>query len=292
MHTTRPQSVHCGRHFLILMFIYLFTIYYKTCNYRGRVKVSTRTRDAPSFRLLRSLKSATRAVEEMKRLNGRQNNWSDLLPMAEFLHNSWKHESSKYSPHELITGCVPSAKLTPLSDTVSSAQQRIMELTKARSNAQQSLQKHITHVREPRTLEPNQQVWLDARNLRIKAPSKKLAPRRYRPFKIVEKISKVDYRISLPRSWKIHNVFHIDRLIPFIETEEYGQAYSQPTPELIDGEEEYEVDEIITHRRKGRSRKQEYLVKWKGYPSSENSWMKEDDLHAPELLAEYRCSLA
>ena len=146
--------------------------------------------------------------------------------MAEFLHNSWKHESSKYSPHVLITECVPSAKLTSLSDTVPSAQQRIMELIKACSNAQQSLQKHITHAREPRTLEPNQQVWLDACNLRTKAPSKKLAPQRYEPFKIIEKISKVNYQISLPRSWKIHNVFYIDHLIPFIETEEYGQAYS------------------------------------------------------------------
>ena len=158
-------------------------------------------------------------------VNGRQNNWSNLLPMAEFLHNSWKHESSKYSPHKLVTGCVPSAKLTPLSDTVPSAQQRIMELIKARSNMQQSLQKHITHAREPRTLKPNQQVWLDARNLQTKALSKKLAPQRYGPFKIIKKISKVNYQISLPRSWKIHNVFHIDQLIPFIETEEYGQAY-------------------------------------------------------------------
>ena len=98
-------------------------------------------------------------------VNGRQNNWSDLLPMAEFLHNLWKHESSKYLPHELITGCVSLAKLMPLSDTIPLAQQRIMELTKARSNAQQSLQRHITYAREPRTLEPNQQVWLDAQNL-------------------------------------------------------------------------------------------------------------------------------
>jgi hypothetical protein len=44
---------------------------------------------------------------------------------------------------------------------------------------------------------------------------------------------------------RIHDVFHIDRLIPFVSTEAYSAAYSQPPPELIDGEEEYEVEEII-----------------------------------------------
>jgi len=90
---------------------------------------------------------------------------------------------------------------------------------------------------------------------------------------------------------RIHDVFHIDRLIPFVSTEAYGAAYSQPPPELIDGEEEYEVEEIIRHRVKGKKRKtNEYFVSWKGYPSSENSWVKESDFHAPELLEEYQRS--
>jgi hypothetical protein len=27
-------------------------------------------------------------------INGRQNNWSELLPIAEFAHNSWRHEKT------------------------------------------------------------------------------------------------------------------------------------------------------------------------------------------------------
>jgi hypothetical protein len=48
--------------------------------------------------------------------------------------------------------------------------------------------------------------------------------------------------------WKIHNVFHVDLLTPYHETQVYGTMYSQPPPELIDGKEEYEVEEIIDHR--------------------------------------------
>jgi chromatin segregation and condensation protein Rec8/ScpA/Scc1 (kleisin family) len=83
-------------------------------------------------------------------------------------------------------------------------------------------------------------------------------------------------------------VFHVDLLIPHHETDAYGETYSQPPPELIDGEEEYEVEEIITDRYDKRRRKRQFLVKWKGYPVSENSWVNEKDLHAPELLTEYR----
>ena len=73
----------------------------------------------------------------------------------------------------------------------------------------------------------------------------------------------------------------MDLLTPYHETEEHGANYAQLPPELIDGEEEYKVEEIIdecTNRWK-----KQYLIKWIGYPASENSWVNEKDLHFPEL---------
>ena len=86
---------------------------------------------------------------------------------------------------------------------------------------------------------------------------------------------------------KIHNVFHVDLLLPYKEMEAYGQAYSRPAPDLIKGKEEYEVESIRDARRYGRGQKLQYLVHWKGYPASDNSWVDYKDLHAPELLKEY-----
>lgn len=47
----------------------------------------------------------------------------------------------------------------------------------------------------------------------------------------------------------------------------------------------YEVEEILAERKRARGK--EYLVRWKGYSPSHDSWVKESDLRANELLAEY-----
>ena len=219
---------------------------------------------------------------------GRQNNWSALLPVAEFAHNSWKHEHTKHTPHELITGTNPSASITDPGDSVPAAQERLTQLQEARSDAQKALQRRIKPLTLPRSFVIGDKVWLDARNLKIKAPSKKLSPRRYGPYRITRQVSPVTYQLQLPKSLRIHNVFHVDLLIPYHETKEHGANYPQPAPELIDGEEEYEVEEIIDERI--NRRKRQYLVKWTGYPASENSWVNEKDLHSPELLEEFRRS--
>jgi hypothetical protein len=130
------------------------------------------------------------------------------------------------------------------------------------------------------------QVWLEGKNLHIPG-SRKLLPRRIGPFQIKERIGAVAYRLDLPTTMKIHDVFHVDLLLPYKETEAYGTPYTRPPPVIDQGEEEYEVESIINVKRRGRGCKLQYLVKWKGYPSHDNSWVDHNDLHAPDLLKEY-----
>ena len=58
----------------------------------------------------------------------------------------------------------------------------------------------------------------------------------------------------------------------------------------MDGEEEFEVEQIFDMKQLGRGRKMHYLVKWKGYPTSDNSWEPEKNLKADELIAEFKRS--
>jgi hypothetical protein len=133
-------------------------------------------------------------------------------------------------------------------------------------------------------------VWLEGRNLRVRG-SRKLLPKRYGPFKITEKIGPVAYRLDLPVNMKIHDVFHVDLLMPYKETEAYGPAYTRPPPDLIEGEEEYEI-ESIRDMRKTRGRKTQYLVHWRGYPVSDDSWVDSTELNAPELVKEFHSAEA
>src|SRR5882757_5900865 len=107
-------------------------------------------------------------------------------------------------------------------------------------------------MRLTKSFDPGDKVWLDARNLCIRTPSRKLSPQRYGPYKVKEQVSPVTYHLKLPTSLRIHDVFHVNLLTPYYETEEHGANYLQPPPELIDGEEEYEVEEIIDERTNRR----------------------------------------
>jgi hypothetical protein len=131
------------------------------------------------------------------------------------------------------------------------------------------------------------EVWLDSKNLKLPYPTRKLALKREGPFPIIEVITPLSYRLKLPDQWKIHPVFHVHLLTPFQETSAHGSNYLRPPPDLIDGVEEHEVEFITWHRLCGRT--YQYLVKWKGYPTADNTWEPESNLdHAAELLKEYK----
>ena len=171
-----------------------------------------------------------------------------MLPIAEFTHNSWKHEHTKHTPHELIIGINPTASLTIPEDPVPAAQDRLKELIQSRTDAQKALERRIKPLIPMHTFISGDKVWLDVCNLKTNNPSKKLSPQRLEPFWILQQVTPVTYHIKVPQTWKIHNVFHVDLLIPHHETQAYGEMHSQPPPELIDGEEEYKVEEIIGDR--------------------------------------------
>ena len=130
-------------------------------------------------------------------------------------------------------------------------------------------------------------IWLEARNLRLPYESRKLQPKRLGPFKITKVLGKTVYKLQLPFQWKIHDVFHASLLTPYSETEEHGENFIKPPPDLIDGQEEFEIESIIGHRKKGRQ--WEFLIKWKGYASSDQTWEPESNLtNADETLLAYK----
>ena len=189
-------------------------------------------------------------------------------------------------------GYSPRVEIFDVTSSIPTVALRLRDWKKAREEAQKLMikaQKKWTKGKEQeQRYKTGDQVWLEGRNLRIDRPSVKLALKRYGPFKIGKVLSPITYQLILPPQWKIHDVFHTDLLTPYHETELHGPNFTMPPPDLIDGEEEYEVEEILQSRKFGRGCKVQYLVKWKGYPESDNQWVDWDDLHADEMIADFK----
>src|SRR6266436_6379117 len=162
-------------------------------------------------------------------------------------------------------------------------------MTKNRADAIRALNKVANQKGPPPAqFHLREQVWLDASHLKLSHQKAKLTPKRLGPFKVIQEISPVAYRLELPPSWRIHDVFHASLLTPYHETTAHGPNFTRPPPDLINGEEEYEVERIVAHRQFGRQKRLQYLIKWKGYPESDNTWEPAGQVHAPELIKHYQ----
>jgi transposase InsO family protein len=204
--------------------------------------------------------------------------WPRALHTLEFTHNNRRHADRQHTPFELMFGESPLA--IPLSfekTKYPSLEEKMGTLLRNREEAlaAHELARNRMIDRRRSTFVPfkkGDKVWLDSRNIKT-IYHKKMKPKREGPFSITEVLGPVTYRLQLPASWRIHNVFHAALLRPYQENEVYGENFTEPPPELVDGEEVYEVETILNHRRRGRG--YQYFIKWRGYPISDASWEPE-----------------
>ena len=218
--------------------------------------------------------------------------WLKSLTTIEFTHNNRRHADRNHSPFELILGDSPIS--TPITfshtkyPTIEEKMKRMIHEREEALAAHELARTKMANRKHSKFIpfEKGQKVWLDIRNLKT-GYHKKIAPKREGPFEIEEMLGPVTYRLKLPESWKIHNVFHATLLRPYIENEIYGNNYPRPPMELLEGEKVYEVENIIKHRRRGRG--YQYYVKWKGYPITEATWESESAFSDDgDMLKQYK----
>jgi len=87
--------------------------------------------------------------------------------------------------------------------------------------------------------------------------------------------------MALPPSMAIHNTFHISLLEPYQDNRFPSQIKKPPPPIQIEGEDEYELDEIIDSRL--HYNKLQYRAKWKGYsPEHDKVWYPAENFNNAE----------
>lgn len=171
--------------------------------------------------------------------------------------------------------------------------QRLRKLREAREDAEAAMRldkEEMRNSRAPGRTRPHEfkvgdKVMLASKNISIHQASRKLGPRQLGPYEVIERVGDLDYRLKLPPQLKVHNVFHVDRLSPWKGNEVNGQLPPPPPPIEVDGEEEYEVEEIIDSRI--FRRQLQYLVRWKGYGPGDNSWEPAKNVNAEDAVRDF-----
>lgn len=243
-------------------------------------------------------------VEEILRnfVDHHQSNWDLFLVDAEVAYNRSPNTVTTYSPFYLNYGQEPRtvpfdvlrddvAKTPAVKDWLASlaAAQRSAINAIIRANA--AREAYVNQHRRPCRIAVGDFVMLSTKHLMPESfqGARKLMPKFSGPYRVTEAINDVTFRLALPQvvlDRKVHNAFHASLLKPY-HPDPYSRLPPVPTPvELSDGSVEYEVERVLRSRkRRGRL---QYLVQWKGYDASENSWVSHQDLkNAPDVLRDF-----
>ncbi|PCH36720.1 ribonuclease H-like protein [Wolfiporia cocos MD-104 SS10] len=224
-----------------------------------------------------------------------KDNWSQFLPTAEFAYNNAASETTKNSPFYVELGRHPNAGPTDLRPTTNADLNQIAQARWAAQDQAKAAMKiaaerwswYYDQGRKAAPFDVGDKVLVDVR--KWQDTERSLSPRYIGPFKIIEKLSPVTFKLHMDSQYRAyHPVFHASKLVLYKEATIQNKPPPQPERNE-EGEETWEVENILDHRRRGS--KMEYRIRWKGFTVSDDSWIPEMELNsAAELLEEYKLS--
>jgi len=234
--------------------------------------------------------------------NYQQDNWAKLLPLAEFAFNNSPSATTGVSPFFANKGYHPDIAVnSDLGLSSSRAQEYTSDLKELHEFLRSEMALAQQHYQGPadakRSTPPDfkigDQVYMKAKYFRSTHPSKKLSDKNFGPFEIIAKPGSLSFTLRLPDTMKsVHPVFHMSQLETSLQSSIPNCIQSPPPPIEVDGEVEYEVEEILDSKidRRRRHCQLLYLVRWAGYAGTdeETSWLLATELdHASELVEDF-----
>ena len=258
--------------------------------------------------------NANKTLEIMLRsvVDFTQNDWDEHLAAAELAFNNSKNETTGFTPFYLVYGRearmpldLALAPLTKAADNPTAAEatarwRTALQQASDNTAAQQRRQKtYADRTRREKKFAVGDRVLLSTQHLKLigeRKRARKLTERFVGPYRVKRVVNANAYELELPASLKIHPVINISHLK---EYRDGTQAFpdrpvrlTRPEPEALDdnGAPEWIVDRLLDHRKVKRGARQvdQYLVEWKGYPTSEATWEPIEHLTGSiELVTEF-----
>ena len=233
--------------------------------------------------------------------------WPEVLSRIQSLLNNTSSSTTEKTPNEIAYGFSPRrpldlcATVTRLDTYVAHA-----EAADAISFALANHKKYYNRSHQPLFMKVGDWAMLKLHKgysiLSSVGVTKKLTQQYISPFKIVEKIGQLTYKLKLPNDWRIHPVFSVAQLEPAPDPSK--DPFHQPRPQqppsvFVEGDSDkhksFEIDRLLNKRtvRKGRGLAVEYLVRWTGYGPEWDRWYNIKDLdNTANLVRDYEEALA
>jgi len=200
-------------------------------------------------------------------VNKNQDNWVQLLLTAQFVYNNTQNEIMEETPFQANYEYNSKVWQEPQAHK-SQSQKAILNITeikKLHRDLADRIQQQTEWMTEVKPFEVEKRVYLRTNNICVKQRSKKLNNKSIELFKVKRNIKGLSYELDLLKKMRIHSVFHAFML----------QCCNQFIPlqiikTSVELNEKYQVENILEKRM--ISEKAHYLVKWKEYNTSENTW--------------------
>jgi hypothetical protein len=217
-------------------------------------------------------------------INLELSNWVELVPMAEFAYNNSRTTATGHSPFYANYGfhlnsgtSQPRTDILPLSSKAYGHWMTAIhdDCRDTLEKTRETMKKYADRDRaEPPKYSKGDLVMLSGKYIPTRRPCKKLDHKLHGLFEITEVILETAMRLNLPVKWKIHKVFHVSLLEPFIQgNREVNLEKVLDAADPIEDDDEYHVEEVMGSVEK--KDKVSYLVKWRGFPAK-NDWTREN----------------
>ncbi len=247
----------------------------------------------------RTMESILRTV-----INFEMNDWEEQLIATELAINTSISSATGFSPARLNGGeefNLPLKSATERREEclVETAGEMIERMNKNVELAKEAIKKAQEKMKENADKKKREIEFVVGEEVMVSLNERqpqKLDNRFAGPLKVTKVLSPNVVELEWPEgSRRTTKKINIEKLKKINTSEDAilwpgRNQLSRPLPIHVDGEEEWEIEKILRERsfEKGK----EFLVRWKGYPPSDDSWIEEKDLNnSKELLQEWKRSI-
>ena len=159
-------------------------------------------------------------------LNQEQDDWVDLLPMAEHAYNNSVTSATGMTPFYANYGRYPELQNPQRTKAMNPSSHAYAHWIAGALNrgkkALEAARERMTKYADTRRTPPpaymvGDAVMLSTAHLKLKRPSRKLDHKFIRPFQIQQLISRTAVRLTLPHKWKTHPTFHVAEVKSFVQ---------------------------------------------------------------------------